>query len=339
MERKLFAIYDPDPEFVFRFMEYVKTRLPLAMDVRAYTGEEHLKQAVEQTPPEILLVSSLVLTEEVKRFPVGNLVVLQENPDEEEQGMRMVYKYQSPGEVLRKTLEFCEQKAARISTPVRKEGMEVIGVYSPVGRTRKTSFALTLGQILAENRPVLYLNFEMFAGFEQLFSERYNRDLSDLMYYARQKPEELSEKLAGMVCRIRKLDYVPPARCPDDLQNIQAEEWLDLFQRLGKQTSYEVVILDLSDAVHGLPEMLSACDRIYIAVRSDPVSRAKTEQFLWTLEEMQGKETTEKICRIRIPFSGSERAGKEYFTDLMAGELGNLVRREISKGVETCRQS
>lgn len=339
MERKLFAIYDPDPEFVFRFMEYVKTRLPAAMDVRAYTEQEHLKQAVEQAPPEILLVSSVVLTEEVKRFPAGHLVILQENPDEEEQGMKNVYKYQAPGEVLGKILEFCEQKMVLMSSPGRKEGLEVIGVYSPVGRARKTSFAITLGQLLAEMKPVLYLNFEMFAGFEQLFSEQYSRDLSDLMYYARQKPEELNDKLAGMVCRIRKLDYVPPVRCPDDLQSIQADEWLDLFQRLGKQTSYEVVILDLSEAVHGLQDMLSACDRVYMPVRNDPVSRAKTEQFLWTLKEMQGEETTEKICQIRLPISGSGKGGKDYFTDLIEGELGDLVRLEISKGVEPCRQS
>lgn len=66
-----------------------------------------------------------------------------------------------------------------------KKKVEIIGIYSPVGRSLKTSLALTYGQIRAREHKVLYLNLEEYAGFETLLEEKYGADLADLLYFAR----------------------------------------------------------------------------------------------------------------------------------------------------------
>lgn len=332
MEKRLLVIYDPDPEFVFRLMEFAKTRSVAAagMEVRAVTTEENLRTLCERKPPELLLVSSSVMNEEIHGIGAEIVVLLLEDQTEDRENLPSVYKYQAPEELLRMTVECIGGKQEKQSVPAAKKGMEIIGVYSPVARTRKTSFALTLGQILARNRAVLYLNLETFAGFEQLFSEQYERTLSDLLYFGRQKETDLQNKISGIVRSIQNLDYVPPVICPEDLQSVQTEEWLDLFDQLQQQTCYEVLLLDLGEAVQGLTALLESCDRIYMPEKKDPMARAKLDQFFWVLEKLQGKEISKKIRRVAVPFCQNSKSGKEFFADLVWSELGDLVRKELS---------
>ena len=65
------------------------------------------------------------------------------------------------------------------------------------GRQNPENLLLPLpwGQILARERAVLYLNKESYSGFEELLGEDYERNLSDLLYYARQENTNLVHKL------------------------------------------------------------------------------------------------------------------------------------------------
>ena len=80
-------------------------------------------------------------------------------------------------------------------TALFKPEVEVIGIYSPVKRTGKTSFALTLGQLLAGMKAVLYLNLEDYAGFEELMGKQFSGDISDLMYFSGSGKGNLISKL------------------------------------------------------------------------------------------------------------------------------------------------
>ncbi len=335
LDKRIFAIYDPDPEFVFRFMEFARKRCALPLEIQAFTAEEHLRRMCEKTQPEILLVSSLVMNDEIRKLEAGTIVVLLEDEAGETEGLPTVYKYQPPEELLRKVTEFCEKPRETAAEGYRKREMELIGIYSPVGRSRKTSFSLTMGQILAGNRTVLYLNLETFAGFEQLFGEQYDRTLSDLLYFARQEDTDLSEKLGGIIRTMQELDYVPPVFCPEDLQSVSPDDWFLLFDRIKEQTCYEILLLDLGESIQGLTAVLNSCKRIYVPVRKDPMSQAKLEQFFWVLEKMHGKEVLGKIRKITVPFCQNNKTGKEFFKGLAESELGNLVRKELAETAQT----
>ena len=64
-----------------------------------------------------------------------------------------------------------KKKTVADQIAVLKKTTEIIGIFSPLGRCLKTSFALTLGQILAKERAVLYLNMEEYSGFEELMGK------------------------------------------------------------------------------------------------------------------------------------------------------------------------
>ena len=61
-------------------------------------------------------------------------------------------------------------KARGAAGGIRAGLAKVLGVYSPVGRCLKTSFALTMGKLLAQEERVLYPNLEEFfrsVGFDE----------------------------------------------------------------------------------------------------------------------------------------------------------------------------
>ena len=196
-----------------------------------------------------------------------------------------------------------------------KKEMRIIGIYSPVGRTQKTSFALTMGQILAKERAVLYLNMESYSGFERLLECSYDRGMSDILYYARQENQ-------GIIY----------AASPMDIQTAKYEEWKWLFQEIEKNSSYEVLILDLGDGVADLYQILDFCNEIYVPIRNDVISAAKMEQFENLLRRWDCQSVLDKMRKIHVPFHTANRTGKAYFEELVWSELGDYVRQILRDG-------
>ena len=212
---------------------------------------------------------------------------------------------------------------------LEKKKMEVIGVYSPVGRTMKTTFALTLGQILAKKRACLYLNLEACSGFEYLLERSFDQTLGDLLYYQRLGSEQLITKMGSIVQSVNNLDYLPPVLSMEDIQSTTAQEWISLLQQIIDYSNYDVVILDLSDSVSQLYKVLEQCTRIYMPIRADPVSQAKIHQFEHTLQVWEKQMVLDRIRKIKLPYHRSSKPGIGYMDDLVWSELGDYVREML----------
>ena len=204
-------------------------------------------------------------------------------------------------------------------------------MYSPVGRTMKTTFALTLGQILAKKRACLYLNLEAYSGFEYLMERKFEQTLGDLLYYLRLGSDQLVTKMGSMVQSINNLDYLPPVLSMEDIQSTTAEEWIRLLQQIIDYSNYDVIILDLGDSVSQLYQLLEQCTRIYMPIRADPVSQAKIQQFEHTLQVWEKQAVLDRIRKIKPPYHRSTRSGTGYMDDLVWSELGDYVREMIRK--------
>ena len=331
--RHIFAVCDVEVEYAYNFMEYLNRKRSLPFEVQAFTGPEILCEFAGKHPIEILLISDKAVTEEVRQLKVGKLIILSEgvhNPELDQ--YPSVSKYQASDDIIREVMDcYGAEKAAVSGEAVFKKEAAVIGVYSPVGRTQKTSFAVTLGQILARERAVLYLNMESYSGFEELLGEDYERNLSDLLYYARQENTNLVHKLQGMVRSLQNLDYVPPAVGPMDIQEAGSREWTLLLSQIVQNSGYEAVILDLGDGVCDLFQILELCTQIYMPVRNDPFSTAKIHQFETLLRVWDYTGVLEKIRKIKLPFHSTSRTGPGYFEDLVWSELGDTVRQLLRK--------
>lgn len=339
--RNIFAVCDLEVEYAYHFMEYLNRKKTLPFEIRVFTSSEKLCEFARDHPIELLLISDAAMCREVEEQDIGQVMILSggvKNPGLEQ--YPSIYKYQSSAQVVREVMARYGEEHGSDPAPIQvmKKETELIGIYSPVGRSMKTTFALTLGQILAKKKAVLYLNFEEYSGFEYLFEHVYEETLSDLLYYLRQGNPNFIIKLNSMIQTINNLDYLPPASSPGDIQCTAYEEWVLLLQKIVDTSNYEVVIADFGDGVSQMFRLLNQCTRIYMPVRNDPMSQAKIQQFENLLRISQGETALEKIQKIRLPYHRTTRKGHGYLDDLVWSELGDYVRELLRKGLNTMMQ-
>ena len=243
MKKQIFAVCDTEAEYAKNFMEYLNRKQNLTFEVQAFTGVKSLLAFAEQNRIEILLISEAAVCREVRELDVGKLIVLTEGIKSPELGAYAgVYKYQSSAQIVREVMACYgeERSVLPVQSPVLKKATQILGVYSPVGRCLKTSFALTLGQLAAREKPVLYLNLEEYSGFEELFGKSFTGTLSDLLYFVRQGDHNLTVRLNSMVETVGQLDFVPPVQSPMDIRGTPWQDWVCLIQEIVLHSSYAV---------------------------------------------------------------------------------------------------
>ena len=333
MKKNILAICDLEEAYVCNFVEYINQKRSIPFELQAFTNTTKLSEFCQDNHIEILLISDKAMIDEVQSYGVGKVIILSEgvyNPSLEK--YPSVYKYQSSDTVIREVMNcYGVEKIAMVPLHQTKRKTEIIGIYSPIGRTAKTSFALTLGQILARERVVLYLNLEEYSGFEQLLGCQYERTLGDLLYYIRQGSANLFYKMSSMVQSANNLDYLPPPLSPMDIQSASIEEWLTLINEIIRNSSYETIILDFGDGVTDLYALLNECTKIYMPIRNDIVSIAKVEHFEHLLEMWNYSDILKKTHKIKIPYHHIQKKGMAYLDELIWSEMGDYVRSLIRK--------
>lgn len=328
---KIMAVYDVDASYAQRFADVVNQKEKVPFTVVPFTSMEALKRYGESHPIEILLVGSSVPVKAAEEVGAKAVVTLAEGevvPAGEEHPS--VYKYQSTDSVIREVMAYYCEKPQPLLVAVGKRA-KVIGVYSPVNRCLKTSLALTIGQQLAREGKVLYVGFESFAGFTRLLEGECRTDLSDVLYFFRQEDFGVM-RLRSMVYTWKDMDYIPPAKYPEDLEMLTGDEAAALVEQIAAECGYGYVIVDIGQALCNIMPVLDSCDVIFMPVKEDCVSAAKLEEFDKYLQISNRENLRDRIRRVKLPYHSSFGRKDSYMEQLLWGELGDYVRN-LLKGV------
>lgn len=323
--KKIMAVYDTDPFYAERFADFINTKEKIPMAVMAFTSIERLKRYGETHEIEILLVSSQADRKEVENIKAAQVVVLSDgNLEQGEENYPAVYKYQSSDKIIREVMACYGAEAAAEAFPLLNPG-KVIGIYSPVNRCQKTSFALTLGQILAQEEKTLYVNLEDFSGLSRLMNELYSGSLSDLLYYYRQGQCTWA-RISSVVYTWESLDYIPPARYPEDLSQTDGNYIAGFLEEIARNTVYRMIVVDVGQSGKTAVDIMEICDAVYMPVKDDMISQAKIEEFEQYLDASGNSHLNERIQKIKIPVRQSLSREKMGIKDLPWSELGDYVR-------------
>lgn len=335
MKKGIFAICDLESSYACNFMDYIKAKKRIQFQIQAFTSLEHLISYLKDNPIEILLISDRMMNKELEKFDIQKIIMISEGeivwePEE----YPYIYKYQSSERIIEEAMNYyLESETGEGESKILKGPVEIIGIYSPIKRTLKTSFALTMGQILAKEWSTIYINLEEYSGLGQLMNKTYSKNLTDLMYFIRQNKSCSIHRLSGIIQSVNNLDYIPPIMSPIDLKEIKFQEWNYLLTELISKSIYERIIIDFGESIDGLFDLMEMCKQIYMPVRKDSVSMAKIEQYEKLLELMEKEELMKKTSKIKLPFHSCFGA-KEYYVDqLIWGELGDYVRELIRSEV------
>lgn len=334
MKKQIFAVCDTEAEYAKNFMEYLNRKQNLTFEVQAFTGVKSLLAFAEQNRIEILLISEAAVCREVRELDVGKLIVLTEGIKSPElSAYAGIYKYQSSAQIVREVMACYgeERSVLPAQSPVLKKATQILGVYSPVGRCLKTSFALTLGQLAAREKPVLYLNLEEYSGFEELFGKSFTGTLSDLLYFVRQGDHNLTVRLNSMVETVGQLDFVPPVQSPMDIRGTSWQDWEHLLQEIILHSSYEMIVLDIGNGIEEVFQMLDMCTTVYTPIKTDKMSRSKLAQFEELLSVRDYPQILSRMVKLNLPYGQEVLAEPFRAEQLVWGTLGDFVRELLGK--------
>ncbi|MCR5704783.1 MAG: hypothetical protein K6G85_09175 [Eubacterium sp.] len=338
MKTGILAIYDVDISYGNHLMNYISEKEGMPFKTVVFTEKEALYNYLEEQHIDLLLISGEAMDEKFETYDIGKIILLSPGDIFSEYiGYSSIYKYQSSENIIREVLDYyvdVYQESGSIPMNIGKA--KVLGVYSPVGRIGKTTFALTMGQILASDERVLYLNLEEFAAFEMLLGKDYSADLSDLLYYYRQYPESLHIKIQIVAQRYNNLSYIPPVVFSEDLRQMKAQEWISFIETINSCGLYDRIILDISSMLENPLEILKYCDEIYMPVPKTGMSLMKVQAFETFLERNHQNELMDKIIKIPMAevFTGEE--GSRYLEEQLWGELGDRIREKQWEKESVC---
>ncbi len=322
LKKRILAVCDPETEYTGRFCDYISKRGNCPFEPAAFTSREMLEKFCQTEEIAVLLISEKIYDTTLRDKVAGILLILSE---EEEEGT--ICRYQPCEEILRSVMRNCEGYGEEtVQSHNRQGSIRLIGLFSPVRRCMQTGFALTMGEMLAREHKTLYLNFESFSGFSRRLDQEFMTDMSDLIYYVTNAREALFYKLKGMTGTIRNLDYIPPVFSCMDLARITPKQWFMMLEELERHTDYEYLILDLSEQIQGLFDLLRSCEKIFTLVREDSAAMCKLYHYEKLLERAEYGDVLKKTCKYRLPFIRNLSLDLEMLTH---GELAVYVKKVI----------
>ena len=308
LRRKLLVFYDEDSGYTERLSHYLGQRKDCIFEVRGFSDKEALVRFARENPVDVLLIPREALTEELGRQS-DLIFILSDEPGEQDGEYRTICKYRSSEQLMREiTAAYEAKKLSRIGAGLRDMKADAIGIYSPVGRCYKSTFALLLAQLLAEQAPTLLVNLEDYPAYHTLTSaaepdggDEGKEDLSDILYYRRVGGEAEPRRIFGAVQFADRLAYLPPVSCPMDIRMAGAKDLAAVLTCLGGSELYRYLVIDLGNALADPLPVLALCRRIYVPSRRDSVSEAKVRAFEDYLSGIGEDEILARLRKVTLP--------------------------------------
>ena len=328
MNQHILAIFDSEEQYAFGLMEYMASRDSLPFRIHVFTDIDRFLSFKGIAEIDCLLISEREYNSTLEKLGIPHIIILSESSKVIDPTLHHINKYQSCENIYREMIGYFTDDHELCERILRTNGkrLKVIGVYSPVGRCLQTSFAFTLGQLLSSKSKALYLNFERYSGFASLLNREFSSDFSDLMYYFECAREKLAYRIDSIVENVGGLDFIPPAAVFRNLVGIKKEQWIDLFSEIDRCTEYEYLILDLTDGVLDLWDVLRYCDLVYSILGSDSIGLAKMYQYEEALRVSEYEDILAKTVKFKMP---AFKTVPQRFGELTGSELASFIRREI----------
>lgn len=327
--KDVMVLCDGEEEYARLMTDYLKRHRELPWEIHTYTAVNILLGEEWESHIVLLVVAESAYTEELKRLQPQEIVILNESGVMRWEGMRHINKYQQADSVLRELLDiYAELVTVALPGPVVKGKSCFIGMYSPVRRCMQTSFALTMSRMLSEEGRTLYLNFEHYAGSAELLPGAGMRDLADLLYFLNAEKDKFRIRMQAMVRQMGKLDYVPPMKSGQNLLTVTSGEWMQLLQKIAETGEYDYVILDLTESMQGLFDILRMCTRVFTLTGKDGIAQSKLLQYEQILALYEYEDVWNKTKKCQLPKMRNLPASLEQYTK---GDLAEYVRKQIKE--------
>lgn len=275
--------------------EHIANRRDLAVQLTVCTSIEKLNFLEEKQIVHILLIDAIIPYSRRRETRARKRFVLTEGRcldlGEEE---KAIYRYQSATQIIAEILAECADLGQGFFNYYQGK-KEVLGIYSPVHRIGKSAFARMLGRSLSRKKEVLYLSLEEYSSFEWEGDEV---TLADLLYYTKQEGQSLGIPINNAKIHMEGIDMIPPIPLCADLKEVRADEWKVLLERILDESQYHILIVDFSESVQGLFEILEICSIIFMPYIEGESEEKRIEDYKRGISKIGYSEILDKTIPI-----------------------------------------
>lgn len=305
------VICDEDQEYAARLVDYLNLKDGFPFDVRCFSELDQFLNFEKKQRVELLLCS-MEIGKELPYESNYKRILLEDHYDEFFNEWDRLWKYQSCEEMISSLMEILSKAEMEYNHLCRKRNLKMIGFYTPVKRSLQTTFAITLGEHLGKREKCLYINMESNSGIRNLLNLNFKKDLSDILYDLQLSKKGSEFYLVSVVSKYNNLFIMPDMENHNDLIGVSENEWMDFLKKIEVETDFEYLLLDLSDGVRGLYEILQQCNRIYEMQIDSEISLYKIEQYHKQLKLSGYEEVLKKIieCKPSIETGFKKPANK-----------------------------
>ena len=316
------VIYDTETEYTKRLTGLLSGDARIPFEVLGFTRKDALCSCLSAGRADVLLIGEKDYEAGLPCDRAGLTLILREGNALPAPDIPSVEKYQPVSELMRSIFTLCAPENPSSGAVPGKKG-RIIGIYSPVGRCGKTLFSLTLGMLLAESRPTVWLTFEEFSPYSKWLGTSSGRTLSDILYREMQDGTLSLSEIEAAAEDLRSLHCIPPVRVAQDIREASRTSVHRILHVLQDSSPYENIILDMGYGVSGLTGLLAECAVVYAPVRKDSFSEEKMRQFLTSVPAESS--LLSRIRAIRLP---AQEAVRDLYS-LPLTTLGTFTRAQI----------
>ncbi len=267
--KKIIGLAGAEPSFLHRLMDYVNGR----GEAEAFVciEEEGLKEEVLRKEPEVLFC--------MENFARGiNLPMQRIDFVPEQNRADGIYQYQSAGALYNEMRKFIwKEVPKRIGS---NQEQQMIAVYSPLGRSGKTSFALAY----AREHSFFYIGLEEYGIITNDFCAE-----GGLLYHIKNKKKDILSYLAGMMEDWEGVKVLGSPTLFTDIRELTGEDFVWFLNELRSQENMPSIIMDFGSNCLVHLEILDLFDQVYVPILSGVTEERKLQQFKSLLYEMNGR--------------------------------------------------
>lgn len=325
----ILAFFDEDQIYSDRFKKFASAHSNCPFTVYSFHDYKALEHFSQDHPIELLVGSEIKVSDHdqgahtpggpesteasfdnpLYRIPARSLIRLSESPPKPYSGSATqssvhrnheIYKYQSGESILREILSVYGK---REESPIEYNGelAKLYLVYSPIGRSGKTTFARSLTKALTKDCNPLYITLEEVSDLETFHGDALFHDTLSEAFYFFKEGKLTKSRFQDLICHSKDYDHLLPVRTPEDLTTLDSGELIDFIQHIRSVSEKDAIILDSDSILSRIEGLLPYASRIFMPITEDSSSNLKLGLLESHLSRSQSPEVLNHITKLIVP--------------------------------------
>lgn len=231
---------------------------------------------------DILIVSEEWYEASLHRHSIGNIFVLVENyrsGETEQLSITRIYKYTSVNDIFN---EIIGRSGASIhADKSNKKDTEVIVITSASGGVGKTTIAMGISAILAQNyKKVLYINASQLQSFQYVLENKVPVTTSGVYEYLSNPIGQVYQNIKHCI-RQEKFSYLPEFKASLLSLGIENTVYQKIVESVRESKDYDYIVVDTECAFDaGKIALLNIADKVVVITTQDSSSVIATNKFV-----------------------------------------------------------